>query len=109
MGSLLKKAQKIADPANIFGGRPGGFSMADAIDPGGAIIKTVTGSDIGRKIADPGKLYSQQELTIKQAGMSAAAKKTEQAKKDKLARYKKLRTQPRTIMSTDLQTEDTLG
>jgi len=57
MGGLFKgKTGEILDPVNIFGKRPGGFSLANALDPGGAILKTTTGSSIGRDIADPGKL-----------------------------------------------------
>jgi hypothetical protein len=55
------KIGNILDPANITGGRPGGISIGDALDPGGAMVKTVTGSDIGRKIADPAKLFRKRE------------------------------------------------
>lgn len=50
MGSIIKK---VIDPANFLGQRPGGPNIADAIDPGGAIIKEATGSDFARKLADP--------------------------------------------------------
>jgi hypothetical protein len=53
MGSIGKKVKQIVDPANFFGGRSGGVNLANAYDPGGAIIKTITGSDIGRKIGNP--------------------------------------------------------
>lgn len=49
---------KILDPANFLGQREGGMSISDAMDPGGAIIESVTGSDIGRQIADPADLLS---------------------------------------------------
>lgn len=58
MSGLKKKVYEIADPANFFGKREGGVNWSNAIDPGGSIIKTTTGSNIGRKVADPGKLYS---------------------------------------------------
>jgi hypothetical protein len=44
---------KIADPANVFGSRPGGMSIANAIDPGGYFVKEFTGSDFARQAADP--------------------------------------------------------
>jgi len=58
MSSFKKKAGEILDPANFFGKREGGVNWANAMDPGGSFIKSATGSDIGRKVADPLELYS---------------------------------------------------
>lgn len=52
MGSMFNK---VADPANVFGFEEGGFDLRGAMDPGGTILKATTGSDIGLKVADPGK------------------------------------------------------
>jgi hypothetical protein len=57
----------ILDPANLAGKRKGGINIAGAMDPGGAIIKATTGSNIGRNIADPGKFlkpYDSEQLAI---------------------------------------------
>jgi hypothetical protein len=114
MSGIKDKVVKVLDPANIFGKRPGGFNIADAMDPGGAIVKTVTGSDIARKIADPGKLLPKTAETAVTPTLSpttkltAAARKTAQVKKEKLARYSNLRARRavrnnQTILSTDLE------
>jgi O-acetyl-ADP-ribose deacetylase (regulator of RNase III) len=58
MSGLKDKLKVVADPANFFGKRSGGVDWADAMDPGGKLINTVTGSNIGRKAADPLKLIS---------------------------------------------------
>ena len=73
MGSFVST---LLDPANIFGKRGDGmFNMADALDPGGAIIKAGTGSDIGRKIADPMKLYTEEEAEpVRTPGISESLK-----------------------------------
>ena len=47
----------VIDPANIAGKRKGGLNMAGALDPGGKIVKDVTGSDIASKAGDPGGLF----------------------------------------------------
>jgi hypothetical protein len=53
----------ILDPANVAGKRKGGMSMQGLMDPGGAIVKKYTGSDIASKVADPLSLYKDTDLT----------------------------------------------
>lgn len=55
-------AGPVIDPANFFGKRDGGISIANAIDPGGAMIEGITGSDFARQIADPLDLLSALEM-----------------------------------------------
>lgn len=104
MSSLYenRKTGPIVDPGNLFGKRPGGVHYGDALDPGGALIKSVTGSDIGRKIADPAKLFPQPLETVAETpkGPTASELATAKAKRDKLRRYGSLRA-PRTILTTE--------
>jgi len=51
MGNFFKK---LADPGGIFTGKK---DIAGVFDPGGALIKSGTGTDVHR-VADPGGLYS---------------------------------------------------
>lgn len=57
MCTSSSKMNTILDPANLAGKREGGISIAGGFDPGGAILKKTTGSDIGNKLGDPLKLY----------------------------------------------------
>ena len=82
----MGKLSSVIDPANVFGKRPGGIDMRGAMDPGGTIIKSLTGSDIGHKIADPGKLMTPAETP--EAQSRAAYRKgliAEDIKKRRLA------------------------
>ena len=54
MGSLVKKVTRALDPGGFTSGRE--FSLSGAIDPGGQVISDLTGSDIGRQLADPAKI-----------------------------------------------------
>lgn len=54
--------QTIADPANAFGKREGGFDMAGALDPGGEMSNAIEGKEgngddsFNRKLARTGDL-----------------------------------------------------
>jgi len=52
IGKYVKneKLRSVLDPSS------GGTDIGGMIDPGGKIIKGVTGSDFGRKMADPAKI-----------------------------------------------------
>jgi len=94
MGDKLKSGFKtVLDPSDR------GKDIGGMIDPGGKIIEKTTGSDIGRKIADPGKiipedpavLIKQQKLLAKeQEDLIALQKQSEDKKlaeaKDEIAR-----------------------
>jgi hypothetical protein len=65
MGKTVKKIAKVVtDPANVFGKRDGGMSMAGMIDPGGEILGAA-GIEQGRQLADPGKLLASDQMTGK--------------------------------------------
>lgn len=56
----------ILDPSNR------GKDVGGMLDPGGKIIKKTTGSDIGRKLADPAKIIPEDpEVLIKQQKLLA--------------------------------------
>ena len=107
MGGMSSKIGTILDPANLFEKRPGGVSWRGALDPGGTIIKSTTGSDIGLKAADPGKLMVPPGITDNTSEAAARRKaaedaKTAETKKKKLKNYYKLRSKSN-IMTTELE------
>lgn len=43
----------ILDPANVSGWKEGGLDMRGAFDPGGKIVRKITGGTFAQKLADP--------------------------------------------------------
>ncbi len=62
---------KMLDPANFFGKREGGINWAGAFDPGGKMVKDVTGSDIAQKISDPMKINREEKKKKRKTRASA--------------------------------------
>lgn len=66
MGNTKKKAKSILDPSG------GGLDVGSLIDPGGKVVEKLTGSKVGRKLADPaGVIPEDPEPAIKAAEESA--------------------------------------
>ena len=105
---MASAAKTLIDPANIAGMRDGGISISGILDPLGTQIKGATGVNLPGhdEFAKFVNVPPDPIIPTKRKVVSAAAQRTAKAKKDKLARYMKLRTGGG---GTILNSEDTMG